>query len=235
MAAQLFEAHETCFAQQLDVDVQPAWRIRRRAGVEVLTVAIELGCIGIGELGYGDDARDAGLRAARVLKECLIAELHIVAHEVARLIITHTPPCRGLSLCLGEIIDAEYIRLRFHEPVALRLHVTALRFAHCMPRTVIRSHKNEERLSRSPGVRAPRKCRSGRHLEPEVQGGRFPSASGASISETHNSTTLGRNRVYHIGSKNLQPEQTPQGATLESLCQRTLGSTSAARNLRRSR
>jgi hypothetical protein len=52
-------------------------------------------------------------------------------------------------------------------------------------------------------------------LNRRFKGGRFPSASGASVSDAHNSTTLGRNRIYHIGSQKLQPEQTPQGATLE--------------------
>src|SRR4029450_10069423 len=55
---------------------------------------------------------------------------------------------------------------------------------------------------------------SGRLLEPEVQGGRFPSTSGASGSDAHNSATLGCNQAYDIGSQNLQPGQTPQGVTL---------------------
>jgi len=63
MAAQLFEAHEASLAQQFDINVQPAWLLWRRSRVEVLAVAIELSCIGIGELGYGNDAGDAGLGA----------------------------------------------------------------------------------------------------------------------------------------------------------------------------
>jgi len=44
------------------------------------------------------------------------------------------------------------------------------------------------------GKGCPPRFPSGRHLEPRVQGGRFPSTSGASRWDAHNSATLGSNQ-----------------------------------------
>jgi len=52
-----------------------------------------------------------------VVEENAIAENHLIAHEIARLIIAHAPPRRSFARCPGQIIDAEYSRLGFHQPV----------------------------------------------------------------------------------------------------------------------
>jgi len=47
-----------------------------------------------------------------VIEENAVADAHLVAHEIARLIVAHAGP--GGRLVLGQIVDAVGIGFRFH-------------------------------------------------------------------------------------------------------------------------
>ena len=116
--AQLGERHETRLLHELHVDVQPARRVPRRLGVVVGALAIELRHVRVCRSCDRNDAGDARLRAARVVEERAVAHLHLVAHEVARLIVANAEPRRRLFRRLDEVVDRELVRLGFHQPVA---------------------------------------------------------------------------------------------------------------------
>ncbi|KAG0932841.1 hypothetical protein G6F31_016454 [Rhizopus arrhizus] len=46
-----------------------------------------------------------------------VADLHAIAHEIARLVVAHPVP--GFDLDLGQVIDGEGVRFGLHQPVAL--------------------------------------------------------------------------------------------------------------------
>jgi len=74
--------------------------------------------IGVGGAADQGDAGDAGLLAIGVVKQHAVADIHLVAHEVARLIVAHAIPGHGLIGKVGEIVYADIGRLGFHQPVA---------------------------------------------------------------------------------------------------------------------
>src|SRR5258708_31591559 len=117
MRAQFRKSEDTGFPDQGYVDVEPARVVSGRFGIEVLALAIELGFVRIRQLRNPCDSGDAGLRAARVVEEYAVPDKHLVAHEIARLIIANAPPRRSFSRCRGKIVDAEDAGLRFHQPV----------------------------------------------------------------------------------------------------------------------
>src|SRR4051812_20531871 len=63
-----------------------------------------------------DDADDAGLVAVGVIEERAIADFHLVAHEVARLIVANAGPRR--RLVLRHVVDAVGRRFGLDQPVA---------------------------------------------------------------------------------------------------------------------
>jgi len=71
--------------------------------------------IGIGyDLHHADDARFV---AVGVIEKCKVAFVHIVAHEVTRLVVAYAiPVVRSIWHGL-EIVNREGIRLRLHQPV----------------------------------------------------------------------------------------------------------------------
>ena len=83
-------------------------------GVEVLAVGIFGGDIGRGLADDFRNADDAGFSAVRVVEEDAIAQLHLVAHHVARLIVAHAVPRGGLRGQRGEGFDPEDVGLGFH-------------------------------------------------------------------------------------------------------------------------
>src|SRR6266496_2455020 len=115
---QLRERNETGLLDELDVDVEPARCVLGGLGVEVRALAIELRRVGIGRRRYLADTRDAGLGAARVIEKRPVADLHMVAHEIARLIVAHAEPRRRTVLGPREVVDRELVGLVFHQPVA---------------------------------------------------------------------------------------------------------------------
>src|SRR5690606_9901242 len=93
-------------------------RIRRVAlRIVVRVLRIEGGVIRVTRLHDLDDARDARFRAARMVEERAVAALHVVAHEVARLIVADAVPASRLAWSRGEVVDTEGRRLRLHEPI----------------------------------------------------------------------------------------------------------------------
>lgn len=79
--------------EELDIDGQPAWVVRRGLGVKVIRRGDELSGIWVGGFGGdGGEADDAGRLAIGVIEEDVIALVHGIAHEVAGLIITHALP-----------------------------------------------------------------------------------------------------------------------------------------------
>src|SRR5262249_45473645 len=72
--------------------------------------------VGVGRRRDARDAGDAGLGAARVVEEDLVADPHVLEHEVARLEVAHAEPGGGLARSRGEVVDAELVRLGFHQP-----------------------------------------------------------------------------------------------------------------------
>jgi hypothetical protein len=52
-----------------------------------------------------------------MVEEREVAYLHLIAHEVARLIVAHAEPGGRLLLRRGEVVDRELVGLRLHQPV----------------------------------------------------------------------------------------------------------------------
>ncbi len=117
MGTHLPDADQTRLLHQGDVDIEPARSLTRRLWIEVRALAVELGYIRMGRFGHPYDAGNSGFCATGVVKERAVAEFHAVAHEITRLIIAHAPPGGGLPRRGREVIDAEYLRLGFHQPV----------------------------------------------------------------------------------------------------------------------
>src|SRR5262245_3113550 len=72
MRAQFGERDQTGLALELDIDIQPAWRIGAGCSVIKAACRIELRRVRICALADADDARDPGLRAGRVVEECAV-------------------------------------------------------------------------------------------------------------------------------------------------------------------
>ena len=53
-----------------------------------------------------------------MIEEDQIALLHLVAHEVARLIVAHAIPCHGLFGQGSKVVNADIAWFGFHQPVA---------------------------------------------------------------------------------------------------------------------
>src|SRR5579859_2586987 len=117
MGAQFRKADYAGFPDQGYVDVEPARIVPGSFGVEVFALAIELGFIGIGQFRDLGDSGDSRLRTTRVVEENAIADHHLITHEIARLIVAHTPPRRGLARRSRQIIDAEHPGFGLHQPV----------------------------------------------------------------------------------------------------------------------
>ena len=111
---------EASLLDQADLDVEPARRGARGLGVVVLAGSVELRRVGKRGLRDFDDAGDAWLRTARVIEERAVADLHVVAHEVARLVVAHAEPGDLAAARRGEVVDRDLVRLGFHQPVAHR-------------------------------------------------------------------------------------------------------------------
>ena len=103
------------FFDKSDIHELPAWIVGAAFGVEVVGFRVELSEIGIGLAGHLHDADDADVLAVRVVEKYPVADPHVVAHHVARLVIANTVP--GFAPIALEIVDAVDIGLGFHQPV----------------------------------------------------------------------------------------------------------------------
>jgi len=50
--------------------------------------------------------------------EHLVADLHLVAHEIARLVVAHAEPRGAVPGRTRKVVDAELVGLGFHQPIA---------------------------------------------------------------------------------------------------------------------
>src|SRR5207249_716254 len=55
---------------------------------------------------------------ARVIEEHAVAYLHLVPHEVARLVVAHPRPRRAASFGGEHVVDRALVGLRLHQPIA---------------------------------------------------------------------------------------------------------------------
>ena len=53
-----------------------------------------------------------------MIEQHLVADLHLVAHEIARLIVAHAEPGAAAPRRTRQVVDAELVGLGFHQPVA---------------------------------------------------------------------------------------------------------------------
>ena len=67
------------------------------------------------------DAGNAGLGAAGMIKEGQVAFPHVIAQEVAGLVVAHPVPVFGAFRPGLEMFKAKAVRLGFHQPVVHRL------------------------------------------------------------------------------------------------------------------
>src|SRR5690606_8155119 len=92
-------------------------------GIVVIIVRIKRGVIGIRRTAHFSDARYAGAAwrsAAGVIKQRKIAALHLIAHEVTGLVISHAAPAR--SAVAFEVINGVTIRFALDQPELLCAH-----------------------------------------------------------------------------------------------------------------
>src|SRR4030067_2216569 len=92
MSPQFADGDERYLPYQLHIYIEPARLFRRGLGVEVFAVAVELRRVGINGAADADNANDARLLAVGMVEQRAVADPHLVAHEVTRLIITHPVP-----------------------------------------------------------------------------------------------------------------------------------------------
>src|SRR6476659_1961082 len=71
-----------------------------------------------------------------MVEEDAVAELHLVAYEVASLIVAHTAPAGCLFRGFGEVLDREAFGLGFEEPEFLVFGHAVLRGAGLRPAIV---------------------------------------------------------------------------------------------------
>ena len=112
--------HPPELALETDIHHVPAWILRIALRIVVLVGGVERRVVGMRLPAHGSDADDARFGAIRVVVEHGIADLHPVAHEVARLVVAHSVPERLASGRRAQIVDAEVARFGFHEPVIHR-------------------------------------------------------------------------------------------------------------------
>src|SRR5579863_5705123 len=122
MLAQLFERDDALEAAlQLHVHHEPARILRIAVRIVVMMLALEGGCVRVAALHDPHDGRYSRHLAAGVVEEGLIPAPHLIAQHVARLEVAHAVPGAGAAGRRRQVIDAEGLRLRLHQPVAHRL------------------------------------------------------------------------------------------------------------------
>src|SRR5207247_3321198 len=115
---QVSEEPRAGLSQRAYLDMEPARVVLLRLGVVVRAGALELGRIRIGRRGDFGQAGDARLFAARVIEQHAVADAHLVAHEIARLVIADAGPGSDVPRRGERSVDGAFVRLRFHEPIA---------------------------------------------------------------------------------------------------------------------
>src|SRR3546814_2986473 len=88
----------------------------RRLGVVVLGPLLELGRVRIGGAGHFGDPVDTRYVAVGVVEQDTVADPHVVAHGVARLVVAHAGP--GLGADALQVVDREIRWFGLHQTVA---------------------------------------------------------------------------------------------------------------------
>src|SRR3546814_20712573 len=88
----------------------------RRLGVVVLGLLLELGRVRIGGANHFGDPVDTRHVAVGVVEQDTVADPHVVAHGVARLVVAHAGP--GLGADALPVVDREIRWFGLHRPVA---------------------------------------------------------------------------------------------------------------------
>ena len=99
------------------VDGQPARFLALAGRVVVVAAPVELSRIGKRRAGHFGDADHPRLGTVGVVEQDAVADLHAVAHEVARLVVADTGP--GFDLDLGQVVDRKLFWLALDQPVTL--------------------------------------------------------------------------------------------------------------------
>src|SRR3989338_4276749 len=106
MLSQFLDCNQRYLAQQLHIHIEPARLFRRGPGVEIFSVAVELRGVWINAAADPGDTGDTRLLAVGMVEQRTVADPHLVAHEVTRLIVAHAVPRDSLFGHRGEIVDA---------------------------------------------------------------------------------------------------------------------------------
>ena len=135
---------------------------------------IELRRIRIAGARYFRNAGNAGFRTAGVIEQDAITDAHVVAHEIARLVVTHAGPGQRALRRSERMIDARLVGLGFHQPVTHGIDGGA--------RTDADDRANEKAVAMSIATagRESRLCRCAGILNLTVQGGHSSSILGSS-------------------------------------------------------
>jgi hypothetical protein len=195
--AHLGQRQKPRLAHDGHVHVQPARFVRWALGIEVGAGRIPLRGVGVGRAGHFGQAGHARLRARRVVEQHAVAGLHVVAHEVARLVVAHAHP--GDALVAHQVVDRALLGLAFHQPVS---HGSASRKRErCPSRTTGRIPEPREfRWARSAWLRVhltrddhtSQAMFQALALRASVQGNKNPCERGGRLHST--ATTGGRRR-----------------------------------------
>ena len=170
--AHVLERQQRRGGQVPDVDVLPARLGRVGLGVEVRALRVELRRVVIGRARHLGDAGHARFGAARVVEQHAVADAHLVAHEVARLVVAHADPRHAVAGGVGDVGDRALVGLAFHQPV--RRHLLGA------PSEPIRPPGGSDGRAGRREVRCPPRT-SGRIPEPRgVQVGEVSLESGSS-------------------------------------------------------
>src|SRR5437899_3994370 len=89
LRAQLGKRDKSRRLYQRHVNVEPARRRSACLRVVVRALAVELRRVGIRGLADAHDAGNARLGATRMIKKSEVADVHLIAHEIARLVVSH--------------------------------------------------------------------------------------------------------------------------------------------------
>src|SRR5690606_25253995 len=106
-------------ASVTDINTVPARLVRSAFRVEIGTVRVELGGIGIGGAADFGNAGDAGLLAAGVVNQYPVTRRCQVAQVVARLVVADAIPATAAAGLRGQVSNAELRWLGLEKPVAL--------------------------------------------------------------------------------------------------------------------
>lgn len=117
LGTQVLERHQRGEAfDEGEIDHHPDRLGLGGAGIEVIMAAGPGGVIGIGRPRHSSDAGDSRGIAVGMVEEDEVADLHVVAHEIAGLMVADTIPAGGpIPL---ERLDGIALRFRLHQPVS---------------------------------------------------------------------------------------------------------------------